>query len=180
MRNAGLATLAAAMTALVACGTEDNLATSTSAATIACTDPSVAAVFSSDCSATTGFDVASCLVGAPPVCVVTRPGCSCSGDGSNLYAAIQGVTLCSRNAEQTRESMLSKLCGVETQLAAGKPDGACKRIQDLESAIWAKQAKLDKDIQHADADALRAGAQAVEAALAAAGTSCPAVTPAVP
>jgi len=178
MTTPRIAPLATALALLAACGAED-LSTSTSAATISCTTPSVGAVFTTDCSTASGYDVASCLAGTPPVCVVTRPGCSCSGDGSNLYAAIQGVTLCGRKVEQTRESMLSKLCGVETQLASGKPAGACTRIQDLESAIWAKQAKLDKDIQHEDADALRAGAQAIEAALTAAGTTCPAVTPAV-
>lgn len=166
--------------ALTACGGSE-LASSSSAATIACTTQTLGEVFTTDCSSTAGHDVAVCLAGTPPVCTAgDGTGCTCEGEGTNLWAAVEAVGLCGRNAARTRESWNSKLCGMEALLAKGDLAGACAKIQSFESDVWAKQAKYDKDVQHADADALRGAAQAIEAAFTAAGTECLAATPAVP
>jgi hypothetical protein len=177
--NAFLAAVLAGAS-LSACGGSD-VASQSSAATLACTTQTLSTVFTTDCSGTTGYDKAICLAGTPPVCSAgAGNGCSCTGVGTNLWAAIGAVGLCSRNAAQTRASWQSALCGMDVLLA--KPDyaAACAKVQALESDIWSKQQKYDKDVQHADADALRKAAQAVEAALAAAGTTCNNTTALVP
>lgn len=176
-----LAVAAIAGAALTACGGAD-VASQSSAATLACTTQTLTTpVFTTDCSTTAGYDTAVCLAGTPPVCSAgTGSGCACSGTGTNLWAAVGAVGLCSRMADQTRASWQSALCDLEVLIA--KPDyaGACSKIQGFESDVFAKQQKYDKDIQHADGDTLRRAAQAVEAALTAAGTPCASVTPVVP
>lgn len=172
-----LSLLAAAALALSACGGSE-VADLSSAATAACTTQTLTApVFAIDCSTTAGYDTATCLAGTPPVCAAgAGEGCACTGDGTNLWAAIGTVGLCSRNAEQTRAGWQTALCGMETLIAKGDYSGACNKLQALEADIYAKQAKPDKDIQSADANALRQAAQAIEAAIEAAGTRCRNVT----
>jgi hypothetical protein len=180
MKSLSFLTALVSTTTLVACGSAD-VASESSAATLACTKQTLTTVSTTDCSTTTGYDQAICLAGTPPVCSAgTGSGCSCTGVGTDLWAAIGAVGLCSRNAEQTRASWQSALCGMDVLLA--KPDyaAACSKVQALESDIWSKQQKYDKDVQHADADLLRKGAQAVEAAITAAGTTCKNTTALVP
>lgn len=174
-----LAALVAAI-ALSACGGAD-VASTSAEATIACTTRTLTEVFTTDCSTTAGLDTAVCLAGPPPVCSAgAGAGCACTGEGTNLWAAVGAVGLCGRNAEQTRESLQSKLCGLQVLIAKGDVAAACDQIRAFESDVLAKQAKLNKDIQYADANALRKAAQAIEAAIDATGTRCRNATKLVP
>jgi hypothetical protein len=172
---------AALAVTLSACGGADAAAVS-SAATASCTTQTLTTpILSTDCSTTAGYDTAVCLAGTPPVCTAgDGAGCACTGDGTNLWAAIAGVGLCGNNPELTRESWQSALCGAQTLIAKGDYAGACSKLQSLEADLYKKAVKAtDKDIQHQDADALRQATQAAEAALDAAGTRCRNVTKAV-
>jgi hypothetical protein len=181
-RLTSVALAVVASVALSACGGA-SVASQSDAATIACTTQTLTTpIFSTDCSTTAGYDAAVCLAGTPPVCSAgTGTGCTCSGTGTNLWAAVGAVGLCGRYADQTRASWQSALCGTEVLIAKTDATGACSKVQALEADVYAKQTKAtNKDIQTADADALRKAAQAIEAAITAAGTDCGSVTPAVP
>lgn len=163
--------------AAVGCGgAAESVASQSDAATISCGTPTLGAIVPTDCSALTGADQATCLIGTPPVCAITKPGsCSCTGEGSDLYLAAQTVGLCGNNPAQTRAGLLSALCAATVNLASGDLGKACAKIQDFEGKVYEKQIKAtNKDINTVDADALRAAAQDVEAAI---GAGCLAVTP---
>jgi hypothetical protein len=177
------ALFAAVLLATAGCGGADSsVASRSDASTISCTTPTFGSVVPTDCSTLTGADLTSCLIGTPPVCAATvtrgTPGCACTGEGTNLYAEVEAVGLCGRNAEQTRDGLQSSLCSAQIALAKGELAKACVQIQGFERKVFEKQTKaLDKDINGADADALRAAAQDIEATI---GADCVAVTPVVP
>lgn len=177
MKTIGIIAALAVSSTLSACGGAEVASVSSATKGVICGTPTLSAVVTSDCSATAGADAAACLAGAPPVCAAGGgSGCACTGEGTNLWAAIGAVGLCSVNAGQTRAGWQSSLCAVQVKLDQNDLAGACARLQALESDILSKQRSVDKDIQHGDADLLRAGVQAAEDAITAAGTRCRNVT----
>lgn len=166
-----------ALAAVPACGGVVVESASSAAKGVVCGTQTLTSVFPTDCSAAVGYDAAICLVGAPPVCMAgDGAGCACTGEGTNLWAAVGAVGLCGLNAEQTRAGWQSELCDVQVSLEKGEHDVACGQLKALESDIASLGADRDADIQHDDAEALRVAVQEVEAAISAAGTRCRSVT----